>query len=79
MCVGPRRKRLERGHLAGSVRRACDSCSVGGELQPHVGCRYYFKKKKEVWVSEMGSGRSNFRQINFIKPIKAGHLGGSVG
>ena len=35
------------GYLAGSVGRACNSCSEGHEVESHVGPRVYLKKKRE--------------------------------
>lgn len=32
------------GHLAGSVRRECDSRSWGHEFKPHIECRDYLNK-----------------------------------
>jgi len=40
-------KSLLLGCMAGSVRRACNSWSWGGEFGPHVGCRLLKKLSKQ--------------------------------
>ena len=36
------------GYLAGSIGRACDSCSWVCEFEAHVGCKDYLKKKNKT-------------------------------
>ena len=45
-------------HLAGPVRRPCDSWSQGREFKPHVGCKDYLKKDENFrgsWVAQLAN------------------------
>lgn len=55
---------IAEGHLAGSVSKTHNTCSLGFEFTPHVGCRVYLRKKKKImW---RGPGRIYYQVLKSI-------------